>query len=385
MQDDDPLWQDIDAMLLAGNAIVAIRRYREYTGSDLAPSVLAIEARKRRFETPSPIPTIASQELRPDGVQAYLDSGHAPRGDCIAWWSTRAGDFCVLVHTVDAPSPGFELALFPRQVGHWGHQLQGYRLALRDLLALAEQSALPYRVDFGENSKPPPALREWIAGYLARTRAVPTSTPHWRASRTCLFALSAPEFERDHLFRPPFLDADAWAAVRIMAASDSAMQEYLDELPADEHERVDAVPNLTLRAQPLLWMACLRCCDARALEADAFDTWFADLDTAIVEPRLPLALHPTWTLWRGLIDIAATRRSGLPWWLRGTGEVSTCAIGLLAPHEVRYLAAQLPSLWSMLEQLGAPLLPAAERGDWLAFITAAASDGRWLVGVEPGS
>lgn len=60
----------------------------------------------------------------PDSVVTYL-SDWAPSGYLIAYWLDKRGDYNVLLLLRSGPDYRFEVAAFPKVVGHWGHELGG--------------------------------------------------------------------------------------------------------------------------------------------------------------------------------------------------------------------------------------------------------------------
>ena len=381
MHQDDPRWTAIDAALRGDRMIEAIRSYREDTGSELADALRAIEARKALLAA------VADPPL-PAMVQAYLDSGHARRGDLVGHWRNRAGEFCVLVLYQRQPAPMFELGVFPPQVGHWGHQLNGCSVSRSELdAALAGQRAL-YGAEFADEGASVAALQQRLAVLFPATRA-PTATTgavHWRASRTRLFALAAAPFERGFLLRPATLAAAEWSDLLARAADDSALAELIDELPAAARALVAGEPNVAAVAQPLLWIDCVTRCQARAWTTDSCDTLFADLAARpLGEFTASPALAATAALFCASVDVGAQRRRQLPWWLQGTATASDCAVGLLAPHELRELADTLGDLIAASRTAGTWPLSPTDTSALYEFVAAAAAEGRWLVGIEPGT
>lgn len=385
MHQDDPRWTAIDAALRSDRMMEALRSYRENTGSELAEALRAIEARKATLAS---VAAAAADSQLPAMVQAYLDSGYARRGDLVGHWRNRHGDFCVLVLYQRQPVPMFELVVFPEKIGHWGHQLNGCLIDLEELeAALAEQRAV-HGVEFGDDGASVAALRQRLAALFpaAPRPGAATGVVHWRASRTRLFALAAAPFERGFLLRPATLAAAEWSALLARAAEDGALAEQLDELPVAARALVAGEPNVAPVAQPLLWIDCVTRCQARAWTTNSCDTLFADL---AARPLGAFADSPTLAsaaaLFCASVDVGALRRRQLPWWLQGTAAASDCAVGLLTPHELRALAGDLADLVAAARSAGHWPLDTTDTTELQDFVAAAAAEGCWLVGIEPGT
>jgi len=385
MHQDDPRWTAIDAALRSDRMMEALRSYRECTGAELAEALRAIEARKTTLAAAA---AAAADSQLPAMVQAYLDSGHARRGDLVGHWRNRAGEFCVLVLYQREPVPMFELGVFPPEVGNWGHQLNGCSVSRGELdAALAGQRPL-YGAEFADDSTTVAALRQRLAILFPAARApvAAAGAVHWRASRTRLFALAAAPFERGFLLRPATLAAAEWSALLARAAEDGALAEQLHELPVAARALVAGEPNVAPVAHPLLWIDCVSRCQARAWTTDSCDTLFADL---AAQPLGDFADSPTLASAAALlyasVDVGALRRRQLPWWLQGTAAASDCAVGLLAPHELRALAGDLADLIAAARSAGSWPLTPTDTTELQDFLAAAAAEGCWLVGIEPGT
>jgi hypothetical protein len=395
MQPSETQWQEIEAAWSADRSFEAVRLYRLVTGATVADAYEAVQAYLAK-RTPT-MPTASAKAVDDrqgddERVQRYLDSGHARRGELVGHWRNRAGDICVLVLFQREPTPQFELGVFPVEVGNWGHQLNGCSLHLPELeAALAGQRELP-GADFAGDVGVTAALRDRLAALRPRPSSpVPASAPsvgvpHWRASRTRLFTLAASVFEDEFLYLPERITPAVWNGVRAAIPGNAAMQEYCDELPAGTLALSAGSEHLERAATPLLWMHCLARCDARAITIGSLDTLFADLAAARVDMSAWTSEVATvWPLWLAVVDVAGRRRELLPWWLRACGAQTDSAIGLLAPHEVRALARRLDVLLAALAEKGALQLSAPDVSAISAVVHAAAEQGRWLVGWEPGT
>lgn len=336
----------------------------------------------------------AADERQGDGerVRRYLVSGHARRGELVGHWRNRSGDICVLVLFQREPVLRFELGVFPVEVGHWGHQLNGCSLELPEVeAALAGQRELP-GADFACNDGIAAALHDRLAALRPRPSSpVPASAsasgvPHWRASRTRLFALAASVFEDEFLYLPERIAQAVWDGVRAAIPSNAAMQEHCDELPPGTLTLGVDSEQFRRAAAPLLWMHCLARCDARAITIGSIDTLFSDLAATRVEVSAwTTAVATAWPLWLAVVDVGGRRRELLPWWLRTCGAQTDNAIGLLAPHDVRALARRVDVLLAALAEKGVLRLSAYDVNATSAFVHAAAEQGCWLVGWEPGT
>lgn len=93
--------------------------------------------------------------------------------------------------------------------------------------------------------------------------------------------------------------------------------------------------------------------------------------------------------WSALLARAAEdgalRRRQLPWWLQGTAAASDCAVGLLTPHELRALAGDLADLVAAARTAGHWPLDTTDTTELQDFVAAAAAEGCWLAGIEPGT
>lgn len=129
---DAELLSRIDAALADQQVIEAIRLYREAMQVSLIEGRRFIEARKALLPSAAPAEHIG--DAVPEQVRRYLDTGHARSGELLAWWRNPRGDFCVLVRYASTPQPLFEIGVFPPVVGHWGHDLNGLRCDLPQLV-----------------------------------------------------------------------------------------------------------------------------------------------------------------------------------------------------------------------------------------------------------
>ena len=385
MHQEDPRWPAIDASLRGDRMMEALRSYREYTGVELAAALRAIEARKAKLAA---VAAPAPEASLPAMVQAYLDSGYARRGELVGHWRKRHGEFCVLVLYQRQPVPMFELGVFPEKIGHWGHQLNGTITDLGALEAALTGQRDWYGTEIADDDGRVAALRQRLAALFPATprSAAATAAVHWRASRTRLFALTAAPFERAFLLRSATLAATEWSALLARAADDGALAELLQELPVAARSLVAREPNVAPVAQPLLWIDCVTQCQARAWTVASCDTLFADLAARPLgnfagSPALASAA----SLFGSSVDVAAHRRRQLPWWLQGTAAAGDCAIGLLTPHELRALADALGDLVAAARSAGTWPLTTIDTAELQDFIAAATAEGRWLVGIEPGT
>ena len=328
-------------------------------------------------------------DLRPV-IQRYLQSGFARPGELVGYWRNSRGDVCVLILFQREPQPLFELGVFKPDIGSWAHEVNGFTLSQPELeLAIKGQREI-YGTDLLALPQVCEALRKrLIVLFPVDTRpksaAQTASVAAWRASRTMLLSLDAAPFEQDFLYRPPASTSQAWQAMLQEAADNSEMQDYLAELPAAV--RVwPATSRSQTQTAPLVWLRCLQCCAAQSFIVDSVDTMFADLaaetvDTGVLEPDAAMA----WPIWLGVADVAGLHRVRLPWWLALTGAVTECAIGLLAPHEVGQLARHIECLLQFTNQQTGLTINAEDTRAISNLVRAAASDRRWLVGMEPGS
>jgi len=373
-------WAEIDAAILDGRMVDAVRMYRLASGSAIGPAVLLLNERRDYLETTIPMPSVpvpgpaaeiaavaptASAGLDESAlarIRAFEDSAFCPAGGRIAAWRNARGEVCVL-HRRDART--VEINLLPAS-GNYGHDLHGFSMGNEELVGRLQRGGSLEPADFGGST----ALSELILKQLA-PMLDPVSHADWLPSRATVFALDALRFEARYAFR-----AESWTRAEWQGALDRAsrfpgLADALAEAEADGLPSGEAFAPTPAQSRLLLHL-CIAECGVDRVQLD-HEHFFADLATRRIE-QVPPVHRDSWSALVGVADPTGHRRSSLPPWLDRATRGSQIA-GLSPPGMARFLVPRLEGC----------LPPGRDLDALWPFLAGAAGRGNWLLGLAPTS
>lgn len=370
-------WDAIDAAILEGRMVDAVRLYQRATDSPIGPTVTLLNERRDRLQTTVPLPPPATQAPPPvappatiapildeaalAGIRAFEDSAFCPAGGRIAAWRNRRGDVCVL-HRRDART--VEVNLLPAS-RNYAHDLNGFSMSNEELVGRLERGGSLDPADFGDAvGLPAQILRQMVP------TVAPAAHADWRPSRATILALDALRFEARYAFR-----AETWTRAEWQGALDRATRvDGLAEVIAEaETEPVGGEGFVPGPAQSrLLLHLCLAECAVDQVRLDDAG-FFAALANRRFE-TVPLAHRDAWASLVAIADPTGQRRSALPPWLDRATRHSQHA-GLCPPGMARFLVPRLEGF----------LTPGPDLDALWPFLAGAAGRNNWLLGLAPVS
>lgn len=366
-------WDAIDAAILEGRMVEAVRLYQRATDSPIGPTVLLLNERRERLQTTVPLPPPVKLAPTPtplsavlddtalDYIQAFEDSAFCPAGGRIAAWRNRRGEVCVL-HRRDART--VEVNLLPAS-RNFGHDLHGFSMSNEELVGRLQRGGVLDPADFGDAvGLPDQILRQMVP------MVTPLAHADWRPSRATILALDALRFEARYAFRAETWTRAEWQGALDRAARVDALAEIIADAEAEPMNGEGFVPGPA--QSRLLLHLCLAECAIDQVRLDHAG-FFADLAHRRVE-MVPLAHRDAWAALVAIADPIDQRRNALPPWLeRGTRHREHA--GLSPPGMARFLVPRLEGL----------LPPGPDLDALWPFLAGAAGRGNWLLGLAPTS